>query len=342
MSCLDTYQKLKLKNKTKLLHLDQNKWIELAKVYNGKERDAKKKKILAKIEELIERGELITPINWMHVAELSKRRDDDSRNRLKDFMIHLSREYVCMPYLHNEYLKVEFFNYIRNKRGITSFIDIRNGLVGKGALKYFGKRIVSDSENVINNVKIIDENILGLKYILDNLGRERKSMLKFEEGLKKSLPRIQKGIERDEELRATKNKDYLKKLFPAKYIFQFILPKIVNYCKEWNLDEEEQIKLIFRTDSGDELSWEEFMEFFKQLPSTYTYFCLQSESTNPHIHRREINDTYDIASFSLPIPYFDAVVGERFFITRAISNKLDKLYHTKLIYKIEDLEEILE
>ncbi len=74
----------------------------------------------------------------------------------------------------------------------------------------------------------------------------------------------------------------------------------------------------------------------------YTTFCLTDERDRLGDRSINKNDIYDIAAFSIAIPYCDIVIGEKMFISIAKDRKLDALYDTKLGSSLEDLYEFLK
>jgi len=323
-----------------ILHLDQNKWIELANIYYKSNLDENKKEILLKIDKLVDLGKLIVPINHIHIMELSKITDSDRRKSLSDFMLRISKEHVCTAYLLDPFLDAELNNYINSKRGETNnIINLREKILGFGMLTLMGRHI--EYKGNVDITQLINKTI-GLKKIFDDLlDSERGFMMQFEDGIRRSLPRINEGIQHDIDATKNKGKVFRKRLILAKYIYQFLIPKIKNYCDKTGFNEGELCKILFN-DLKQEQSWEEFFAFFKNLPSTYTFFCLEDGSTTPGQHQRNENDSYDIHSLTLSIPYFDFVVAERFFISVAKRRHLDRLYKTTLLTKIEDLEPYLD
>ncbi|GAF95554.1 unnamed protein product, partial [marine sediment metagenome] len=79
---------------------------------------------------------------------------------------------------------------------------------------------------------------------------------------------------------------------------------------------------------------------FKQLPATYSYHCLTDRRDRDLQRKINAHDLNDIMSLSVAIPYCDVVCGEKMFISLAKNTKLDKLYNTKLLSKLHQLNQI--
>jgi hypothetical protein len=73
----------------RLIYLDQNKWIELARASNGK-ADARLLQILEILRESKRLGLNLFPLSLAHFIETNKRQDLDSRSRLGSLMWELS------------------------------------------------------------------------------------------------------------------------------------------------------------------------------------------------------------------------------------------------------------
>jgi hypothetical protein len=74
----------------KLLCLDQNKWIDLARAHYGRKDGAAFVDALAALREAIANGRLMVPIMSSNLLEVSEPNDEDRRRRLAQFMVDTS------------------------------------------------------------------------------------------------------------------------------------------------------------------------------------------------------------------------------------------------------------
>jgi hypothetical protein len=77
-----------------IVYLDQNKWIELARVQAGKVTSGPTADLYTQLLVAVECGQVLFPLSVSHVLETSKRNDPISRGQLVDTQVKLSRGYV--------------------------------------------------------------------------------------------------------------------------------------------------------------------------------------------------------------------------------------------------------
>src|ERR1700745_1305028 len=75
----------------KKIYLDQNKWIQLARVYHGKELDTELQQLLQYLLEATVNGSIVLPLSGIHYMETARIRDPGRRARLGHVMWELSR-----------------------------------------------------------------------------------------------------------------------------------------------------------------------------------------------------------------------------------------------------------
>lgn len=80
-------------------------------------------------------------------------------------------------------------------------------------------------------------------------------------------------------------------------------------------------------------------EVFQRLPTFYTNCALLYKDVNmyPEDSSMDDNDFIDMLYLSVAIPYCDIVVTEKKWVSLAKQAKLDKLYDTTLLSKVDDL-----
>ena len=79
-----------------IVYLDQNKWIELARIVNGLESSRRSKQILAEIKAALDSG-CIFPLSALHIIEFSRIKNADRRRRLGKVMWSLSKGATTAP-----------------------------------------------------------------------------------------------------------------------------------------------------------------------------------------------------------------------------------------------------
>jgi len=73
-----------------IVYLDQNKWIELAKIFHGKDKSERAKSIQKEIEASLECG-YIYPLSEVHYMEFARIRNNERRSRLGKVMWEYSK-----------------------------------------------------------------------------------------------------------------------------------------------------------------------------------------------------------------------------------------------------------
>lgn len=75
----------------KIVYLDQNKWIDLARSFHGKDADAHLAAALTSVRAASEQGSAVFPLSAIHYMEIARIRDPQRRARLGTVMWELSR-----------------------------------------------------------------------------------------------------------------------------------------------------------------------------------------------------------------------------------------------------------
>jgi hypothetical protein len=84
----------------KFVYLDQNKWIEIAQIYHGKNPNPASRRALSLIRDKIEQGVAVFPLSWVHYIETAKNSNHEQRRRLGTVMWELSRGYTMASSYH--------------------------------------------------------------------------------------------------------------------------------------------------------------------------------------------------------------------------------------------------
>ncbi len=79
-----------------VVYLDQNKWIELARIVNGLEKTVRARRLLGEVEAALSIGVLF-PISALNILEMSRIKDPGRRGRLGRVMWNYSKGYTTAP-----------------------------------------------------------------------------------------------------------------------------------------------------------------------------------------------------------------------------------------------------
>ena len=81
-----------------VIYLDQNKWIELARVFHGKDAGARATSLLGRFEEAVNEGRVTFPLASVHYGELSRVSNAGRKARLGVAMWHFSKGVTLIGY----------------------------------------------------------------------------------------------------------------------------------------------------------------------------------------------------------------------------------------------------
>lgn len=309
----------------KILYLDQNFWIYLARVHYGKDSNIILSQILNKLYDAVSTGKLIVPINLTNIIEAQKIKNLKRREKLARFMISLSKGFSFIPYPYIEYKEVE--NVVLERLGLPLH-NIREIAIGKGLLYMisdgtpnFLLEFHSSPIDLINETKgLLD------KLILKNQSIKEEFMIDFIMNPRRDHD-SSSLIDKLEDIRTngykTKDKKLRKIIGISHYILNSIARLLYQACTSNNLD-----PFSFRFNEENKI-----YDFLKNLPFFYTQYLLFKGLDESPDHKIIFNDILDIRSFCFALPYSDYVAGENYVISLAKRNDINKLYSTKLFVK---------
>lgn len=81
-----------------IVYLDQNKWIELAKMVNGKDDSVRAKRVVRDFEASVDGDEVVVPLSAIHYMETARISNTARRSRLGAVMWHYSRGITIAGY----------------------------------------------------------------------------------------------------------------------------------------------------------------------------------------------------------------------------------------------------
>ncbi|MNG63954.1 hypothetical protein D3C79_221900 [compost metagenome] len=122
-----------------IIYLDQNKWIELARMYHGKDNSIRANKILSEFNAVITSGSAVFPLSSIHYMETARISNNERRSRLGAAMWHFSQGKTLAS--SNKILAHELENALRNY--IPKIKESNLKIIGFGSEHAFG---VSDKE----------------------------------------------------------------------------------------------------------------------------------------------------------------------------------------------------
>jgi hypothetical protein len=315
----------------KIIYLDQNGWIDLAKIYYGNPTESEKN-LLNKIINASEKDTTIFPISMIHLNETCSISKPRWRQQLSSLMASISKCYTLTPYW-NRILDIEIQNLVLKTLGLPQ-INIRKIWLGKGI-----PHLIGETPSVVSDKKIDPKIIEKLeKDLLEKL--EDPKTLEFLLASKfssKSIERDERNtIKEFEKIRSNlyKIKDNNRRFnyFLAHNITATIAPRLVKTLINFNLPPEFINKIIPHRD---------IEKFLMSIPTALCEFTLLFQRDQQLQRPIEVNDIADIWHLTLAIPYSDIVVTERMWVSISKQSKLDQKCNTIILSSIKQLNKYL-
>jgi len=312
---------------SRIVYLDQNAWIELSRVREGRKSSCDKK-LLETIMQASNNGTAFFPMSLIHLSELPNPASP-WRKELLSLMIEISKYYTFTPcwFILRE---LEIKNLILREFDIPP-INVRSYFVGKGFSHLIGKNPTIKSESTD------PETLKKVNQELQNALNDPEEFLFLAQKIFKDSTRglitdVQKYEDIRERLSKIKDNRCRRKAFLWANIFSTILPQLYAFLNEMNLPLSLTEKIFGNYDAD---------VFLSKLPTALCEFMLMFQRDQQSNRPIQVNDSYDIWHLTLAIPYSDIVVTEKMWTTIAKNTKLDKICNTLILSSIDDLRDYL-
>jgi hypothetical protein len=308
-----------------IVYLDQNKWIELARVQAGAVTSGPTADLYTQLLAAVECGQVLFPLSVSHVLETSKRNDPISRGHLADTQANLSRGYAYRSRAGR--LEIEVRATLHSLFGTDPPKLPQHWAIAHGFLQAFEPmdELIAPPAEVQRMVRInafIDPADQYLDYMKNqDDARRRAAHSKLAAGTADLVARIEarraRLIGESVDLR---RRAYAVQLFMD---HQDTFIRILNSLGH----SFEQLKAL------GERAVRALVEDVPTL-NVEAEMAARLESKTGSI---EPNDVFDMQSFYTAIPYSSRVVAEKGSISRARQAKLDARYQVALSQSLSDL-----
>lgn len=308
-----------MKEKSKLVFLDQNKWIDLARAYHGRPEGVKYLPTLDIIKRNVRRGKIILPLAVGHFIETMKRTNLDSRKRLVDVMAEISNGWTLAfaQFLTKKEIEVAISHHFNCHRPTPSAL-------GRGVLFAFGKQVDKKNPRGLSNNKEVDR----LRQFMMNANNSltRLATSQFEENARRHAEAVE---HKRRKIRSVSG-DQRKRLYAAQLVYY--------YQAEFN-----NALMAFGKDSGYLLTLpdNELMNLVETIPTLNVEIALATQRDEFWDKRIDPNDMVDVSCLSVAIPHCRIVITEKFMANLAKRQKLDQKYRTVILSELSDLEQYL-
>lgn len=308
-----------------IVFLDQNKWIELARVEAGKVTTGPIATLYSQLVTAVEEHRVLFPLAISHILETSKRNDPVSRGWVVETQAKLSRGYVYRSRAGR--LLVEIRTTLQRLLGAKSPDLPKNWAIAHGFMQAFepmdtllASAPEADRTSRLNrHVDPRDQYIDYMKNQDDS--RRRAAHVKLAMGTSELVARI----EARRALLTGNSVDLRRRAYSARLFLDH---------------QDDMIKVLHGLGYSFEqlraLGDKAVIALIEDVPTlnVEAEMAARLEAKTGDIHP---NDVFDIQSLYTAIPYSTRIVAEKGAISRAKQAKLDVRYQVSLSQSLTDL-----
>jgi hypothetical protein len=308
----------------RLVVLDMNHWIALARVHYGKSHDAGAAAALAALRAASQAGRVLVPVTDINLGETLGIPQEDRRRRLATFMVELSRNYSLAGHLQVEPFEVA--NALATEfASIEARWVVRPSLVRWGVLHAMAVAPLTVGnphlDALINEVLDYPERSINTMVHGHDAERERKAKAREEHGMRQAaaIRALDQNMDANARHRlelSNLNTNVIDRLLPEVGIdpMQFYA---------W-LREEPNC-----------------MRFWHAIPGTDVLMTLLLERDKNRDAKTHRNDSRDVSLMKVAIPYANIAVLENLWSHLANSTGLAAKYGTTVISDLAQLPDLI-
>jgi hypothetical protein len=308
-----------------IVYLDQNKWIELARVHAGHVTAGPIVAVYAQLSKAVESGQVLLPLSISHILETSKRNDLVSRGCVAATQARLSRGYVYRS--RTARLKIEIQTVLRRLFGEQQPQLPGDWVLARGFLQAFepmDELIVSpqELERIRRINTALDPAATYVAYMKDQDDQTRRSA---NANLTAGVVRLLEQIEARRALVVGKSVDLRRRAYSAR-LFLDHQDMILDIAKDLGYSFEQLEALGSRAVTS----------LIEDVP-TLNVEAEMASRLEAEGRRIDPHDVFDMQSFYTAIPYSSRVIAEKASVSRAKQAALDRRYSVLLSPRLTDL-----
>ncbi|MGG2400136.1 hypothetical protein ACJRW5_24660 [Pseudomonas sp. SH1-B] len=308
-----------------IVYLDQNKWIELARVHSGALRTGPLAELYFQLRAAVDAGQVVFPLSASHVLETSKRNDPASRGHVAATQAELSKGVAYRSRASR--LRGEICVTMHQIFGSPPVSLPRHWFLASCFLEAFEPldSLISQSEDVqrvLRILTVVSPADLYIDYMTGQADEIRRmAHTHFEKGVSELVGRIE--IRRKTltgERVDIRRRAYLVQLFRDHEELFIRIADHLGYSYE-------------RLKSIGASAVKALVEDVPTLNIEAEMSARLEAETGP----LTTNDVLDMQSFYTAIPYSSRVIAEKASVSRARQAKLDVRYQVQLSHSLTDL-----
>uniref|UniRef100_UPI004048E97B hypothetical protein n=1 Tax=Shewanella baltica TaxID=62322 RepID=UPI004048E97B len=298
------------------IYLDQNIWIDLAKIHHGKDKRPESIRLLNLIQKKIESDDIVLPLSRVHYIETSTIANAGRRERLGRVMFDYSKGITLAPYKSILVYELDcalskIFNHVKPR----SFKLFGNGIKHAygDALEFTYPAMMSP--NWIDRSALTGEEICGHRFGGFHKTEHNK---KFQEHLR-NVSAMRKTVPR---------KDWNNTLYAI--ALSDIVEPLSEVLDYWRIQFDDFIGL------GAEV----ISSFIDNMPSRKLEVHMHRQVLNNSNYNPKPTDLEDWGGIALASQYCDVIIGEKHLYDMLLRNNFKT--KAEIFRRLSDLEPLLE
>ncbi|CAI8768540.1 hypothetical protein [Pseudomonas serboccidentalis] len=310
-----------------IVYLDQNKWVELARVHAGKIKSGPLVTLYGQLIDAVESGKVLFPLSTSHILETSKRNDPISRGHMAETQAALSRG-LCYRSRAGR-LEIEIRCALHRLFGGRPPELPEHWAIARGFLQAFeplDSLISAPAESRLTEIinSSMDPADLYVSFMSEqDDSRRRFAHVKITEGMSEIIS----GIESRRALMIGDSLDLRRRCYSAQ-LFLDHQNSFIRILLELGYSPEQYLALGERIKS-----------LIEDVP-TLNIEAEMAARIEAESGSLKQNDIYDIQAFYTAIPYSSRVIAEKASISRARQAKLDVKYGVTFSRSLTDLVDL--
>lgn len=308
-----------------IVFIDQNKWIDLARIRAGKSNSAAMRSLYDELNNAVARGRVLFPLTVAHILETSKRNDPVSRATLAEVQATFSKGYVFRS--RGARLLMEMRCALKRLFGEPPIELPQHWAVAHAfmqAFEPFDEMVALPSD--AQRSRFLSRNIDPRDQLYDYLVNQDDSARRTANiAFASESTALVRRIEERRQRWSVESKDVQRRAYAAQLFLDH-----QGYVAH-------ELESIGRSvGEMKALGSSAIVQFMTDVPTlaVEVELTIRLESQSRAIHE---NDIRDMHSFCSAIPYASLVIAENTFITLARQSKLDSRYGCTLSTKLEEL-----
>jgi hypothetical protein len=318
---------------SRVIHLDQKNWIELARGYYG--RDPGLQKIAQNVVKKSEFGEAIFPLSIAHFDETLRNMNRERRQRLATYMMLVSQGWAILPA--SFIFEPEIENACLKQLGLPCD-DLQKFAIKKGLSQLVGAKAYLVDRDPIHPLpqelkrKLLET--LESPETLLFLMQSESVASEWKELQERSIAETEKFEQIRSSWSRIKDNELRRRATLADYLVKEINPIVVKFLLSIHVNPEVFADKVLRDQ-------EKIIRFFQSMPTSYCLVQLAFYRDMQKMRKVQPNDLNDIMSLSIAIPYSDVVLTETMWQTAIIQTRLNELRPTVVLRSAKELTPFL-